>query len=141
MRRRAQLVHAQQDDDVRIGRRDAPAPGRRGRGLRRSGLMRSHFPRLIRVAVRTSLVDSNFAELQFNLKDDSVNKFNAATLQELRQAVDGLKSSEGLQGLLLSSGKDVFIVGADVTEFLSHFQRSEEELAGWPHFGGLSPLN
>lgn len=84
-------------------------------------------------AIRTSVFDSQagLAELQFNLKDDSVNKFNATTLKELREAVDTLKKSEGVKGLLLTSGKDVFIVGADVTEFLGYFAQPEDKLASW----------
>ena len=70
-------------------------------------------------------------ELQINLKDDSVNKFNRATLKELREAVNLLKKAEGVQGLLVSSGKDVFVVGADITEFLSIFERPENEILGW----------
>ncbi len=85
----------------------------------------------IRVLPLEGASGGSYAELQFNLKNDSVNKFNAATLKELREAVDLLKASSGLKGLLLSSAKDVFLVGADVMEFLSHFKRSEEELAGW----------
>lgn len=84
-------------------------------------------------AIRTTVLDepAGLVELKFDLKEDSVNKFNAATLQELREAVDGLKKSQGVKGLLLTSGKDVFIVGADVTEFMGHFARPAEELRDW----------
>ena len=84
-------------------------------------------------AIRTFVHDSNsgIVEMRFDLKDDSVNKFNVATLQELRRAVDGLKAAEGIRGLLVTSGKDVFIVGADVTEFTDHFKNSEEVLKSW----------
>ncbi|MGK5083896.1 fatty acid oxidation complex subunit alpha FadB [Bdellovibrionota bacterium FG-1] len=84
-------------------------------------------------AVKTQLIsgENGIAELQFNLKDDSVNKFNALTLRELREAITSLKSAEGIQGLLVTSAKDVFIVGADVTEFLGYFKQTEEQLASW----------
>jgi 3-hydroxyacyl-CoA dehydrogenase/enoyl-CoA hydratase/3-hydroxybutyryl-CoA epimerase/enoyl-CoA isomerase len=72
-----------------------------------------------------------FAELRFDLAGDSVNKFNAQTLKELREAVDLLKAEKGLKGVLLTSGKECFIVGADVTEFLQHFQRPEAEMVTW----------
>ncbi|NIP74145.1 MAG: fatty acid oxidation complex subunit alpha FadB, partial [Gammaproteobacteria bacterium] len=36
-----------------------------------------------------------------------------------------------LQGLLVTSGKGVFIVGADINEFLPTFARPEEELVTW----------
>jgi len=42
-----------------------------------------------------------------------------------------LQARKDLGGVLLTSGKDGFCVGADITEFLGHFRRSEEELAAW----------
>lgn len=77
------------------------------------------------------LNEGGFFELSFDLKDESVNKFNAATLKELREAVTKLKAQDGVRGLLVTSNKDSFIAGADVTEFFAHFKRSEEELAAW----------
>ena len=81
-------------------------------------------------AIQTVPLDGGFVELKFDLKGDSVNKFNALTLGELKEVVEGLKTSPP-KGLLVTSGKDVFIVGADVTEFLTHFKRTEEELTAW----------
>ena len=68
-------------------------------------------------AIQTSPLDGGFVELRFDLEGDSVNKLNALTLGELREVVDGLKAARP-KGVLITSGKDVFIVGADVTEFL-----------------------
>ncbi len=68
-------------------------------------------------------------ELSINLKNESVNKFNAETLAELETAVEKLPRS--LKGLLVTSGKETFLAGADITEFLGHFQKSEAELADW----------
>lgn len=82
-------------------------------------------------AIHCSMLDGNIVELRFDLKDDSVNKFNAFTLNELREAVNQIKSDSSIQGLVMTSGKDCFIVGADVTEFLSHFGKTEEELTFW----------
>jgi 3-hydroxyacyl-CoA dehydrogenase/enoyl-CoA hydratase/3-hydroxybutyryl-CoA epimerase/enoyl-CoA isomerase len=81
-------------------------------------------------AIQTVPLDGGFVELTFDLKGDSVNKFNSLTLGELKEVVEGLKKAPP-KGLLITSGKDVFIVGADVTEFLTHFKRTEEELAAW----------
>jgi 3-hydroxyacyl-CoA dehydrogenase/enoyl-CoA hydratase/3-hydroxybutyryl-CoA epimerase/enoyl-CoA isomerase len=89
-------------------------------------------------AFQCSELEGNIVELQFNLKGDSVNKFNELALKELSQAVQKIKSDPSIKGLLLSSGKDCFIVGADVTEFLSHFKKSEEELTYWlKHINGI----
>ncbi|MBC61899.1 MAG: fatty acid oxidation complex subunit alpha FadB [Zetaproteobacteria bacterium] len=77
------------------------------------------------------LLDSGVAEVIFNAKNASVNKFNSATLRELRGVVDAIKQQPNLKGVLFSSAKDVFIVGADITEFTSLFKYSEEDLNQW----------
>jgi 3-hydroxyacyl-CoA dehydrogenase/enoyl-CoA hydratase/3-hydroxybutyryl-CoA epimerase/enoyl-CoA isomerase len=75
------------------------------------------------------LQSNDLLELSINLKNESVNKFNAETLGELKQALSKIPSS--LKGLLVSSGKDAFIAGADITEFLEHFKKPEGELKSW----------
>lgn len=82
-------------------------------------------------SIQCTRIEEGFVELKFDLKEESVNKFNAQTLGELRDAVQKLKAASDMRGLLITSGKDAFIAGADVTEFFSHFKRSEEELARW----------
>ena len=72
-------------------------------------------------------LDNDYAEIKFDSQSGSVNKFNAETLAELRQAIDILKQQQGIKGLLLSSGKSVFVVGADITEFKSMFSASKEQ--------------
>ncbi len=68
-------------------------------------------------AITVKTIEDGIAELNFNLEGDSVNKFNNATIVELGEAVTALSTANGIQGLLVTSGKDVFIVGADITEF------------------------
>jgi 3-hydroxyacyl-CoA dehydrogenase/enoyl-CoA hydratase/3-hydroxybutyryl-CoA epimerase/enoyl-CoA isomerase len=82
-------------------------------------------------AVRVHPLGDGLVELRFDLPGESVNKFDTATIGELKTAVAELQATKGLRGLLMTSGKDVFCVGADVTEFLSHFGKSEDELAAW----------
>ncbi len=72
-------------------------------------------------AISVAMHDGGIAELRFDLSGESVNKFNALTVQELGQALDVLEQAKDLRGLMLSSGKSVFIVGADITEFGSQF--------------------
>lgn len=69
------------------------------------------------------------AKLTFDRENDAINKFDQLTLNELRAAVAAIKTTEGIQGLLLSSNKDAFIVGADITEFQSLFKNEEALLA------------
>ena len=71
-------------------------------------------------AINVSMQDG-IAELQFDLKNESVNKFNTLTLGELKEVVDNLKGAIGVKGLLLTSAKNVFVVGADITEFTEWF--------------------
>ncbi|WP_286935063.1 enoyl-CoA hydratase-related protein, partial [Pseudomonas sp. UBA6554] len=73
-------------------------------------------------------LESGIVELKFDLKGESVNKFNRLTLDELRQAIDAIKADASVKGVIVSSGKDVFIVGADITEFVDNFKLPEAEL-------------
>ncbi|MDX2423167.1 MAG: fatty acid oxidation complex subunit alpha FadB [Amphritea sp.] len=79
-------------------------------------------------AIRVQEIDSGFYELTFDLNNEPVNKFNQLTLGELKEAVTQLSAVEGIQGVLFSSAKDCFIVGADITEFSSLFGQGEEGL-------------
>jgi 3-hydroxyacyl-CoA dehydrogenase/enoyl-CoA hydratase/3-hydroxybutyryl-CoA epimerase/enoyl-CoA isomerase len=85
-------------------------------------------------AISVQLLDAGIAELNFDLEGESVNKFNAATVAELGQALDALDTVDGLKGVLATSGKGVFIVGADITEFLPMLG-SEVEISG-DHLSG-----
>ena len=78
-------------------------------------------------AIQVEMHDHQLAKLTFDLKDQSVNKLNAATLVELQQAIAAISSTSGVKGLMLASAKPAFIVGADITEFL-HFFGSEEQV-------------
>jgi len=64
-----------------------------------------------------------FVELCFDRQGDSINKLDGATMQELDDAVRQLAGHHGLRGVLVSSAKPVFIVGADITEFSAMFQQ------------------
>jgi 3-hydroxyacyl-CoA dehydrogenase/enoyl-CoA hydratase/3-hydroxybutyryl-CoA epimerase/enoyl-CoA isomerase len=77
------------------------------------------------------LQDDGVAELRLDLQEDAVNKFNRAALAELAEAVALVQAEPGVRGLLLTSAKDCFVVGADVTEFLDYFKHPEEQLAQW----------
>lgn len=79
-------------------------------------------------AITVKALESGIVELNFDLKGESVNKFNRLTLSDLRQAVDAIKADASVKGVIVTSGKDVFIVGADITEFVDNFKMSDEEL-------------
>jgi 3-hydroxyacyl-CoA dehydrogenase/enoyl-CoA hydratase/3-hydroxybutyryl-CoA epimerase/enoyl-CoA isomerase len=73
----------------------------------------------------------DLAELCFDRKDESVNKFDARTVTELGEAAAALQKDGKVKGLLVTSAKDVFIVGADITEFGKNFAGPEDEIARW----------
>jgi len=72
-------------------------------------------------------LDNDIAELNFDRQDLSINKLDYATLKELKEAVNLLKEDDSIKGLLLSSEKKDFIVGADITEFSGWFSMPDEE--------------
>jgi 3-hydroxyacyl-CoA dehydrogenase/enoyl-CoA hydratase/3-hydroxybutyryl-CoA epimerase/enoyl-CoA isomerase len=79
-------------------------------------------------AITVKALESGIVELNFDLKGESVNKFNRLTLNELRASVDAIKADGSIKGVIVTSGKDVFIVGADITEFVENFKLPDEEL-------------
>ena len=81
-------------------------------------------------ALSVELLPSGVAKLQFDLTGSSVNKFNRHTLEELRNAVELLAKSDA-KGLVFTSAKSGFIVGADITEFTGIFAGSEESIVAW----------
>ena len=82
-------------------------------------------------SIQGSMLDGGIAELRFDLQGESINKFNKATLTELGEVLALIKADPEVKGLLVSSGKDCFIVGADITEFTGYFENSEDQLVEW----------
>lgn len=70
-------------------------------------------------------IDGGILEIRFDRRDGSVNKLDAATFDELRQVLDIIDGRPDTAGLLLTSGKDAFIVGADIFEFTALFREPE----------------
>ena len=74
---------------------------------------------------------AGIVEFRYDAKDGSVNKFDQQTSTEYEQAVSALEARDDIKGLVVTSGKSVFIAGADITEFVGHFQRSQQEIESW----------
>ncbi|MGY4876809.1 fatty acid oxidation complex subunit alpha FadB [Vreelandella aquamarina] len=72
--------------------------------------------------------DEDIATLTFDLQGESVNKLSGAVIKELGEAVQTLSAEHGLNGLIITSAKDAFIVGADITEFHQFFDKGEDYL-------------
>ena len=75
--------------------------------------------------------ENNIHHVTFDAKEGSVNKFNRETLEELRKVVTTLQNDNTKKGVLFSSAKDVFVVGADITEFIPMFKKPREVLESW----------
>lgn len=79
-------------------------------------------------SIRVQSVAEGIYDVVFDRENDAINKFDQATLDELQQAVNKLQALDKLQGVVFSSTKDAFIVGADINEFMQMFSASEEEI-------------
>ncbi len=78
--------------------------------------------------IQVEALEDGIYEVIFDRENDAINKFDQATLEALRQAVNRLEEAENLQGVVFSSRKESFIVGADITEFMQMFSHPEEEI-------------
>lgn len=76
-----------------------------------------------------ALPEAGVFELVFDRQGEAINKLDDRTVHELRQATAALAALTDLRGVLVSSAKDVFIVGADITEFGAKFEQSAAAIA------------
>jgi len=82
-------------------------------------------------AITVKLLEDGIAELNFDLQGESVNKFNRETLEDLKASVEALQGNSDVKGLVVTSGKDCFIVGADITEFGDNFKQEDSVIVEW----------
>lgn len=81
-------------------------------------------------AISLSHSSAGIVELTFDLQGESVNKFNLQAVTELDEVLTLLEQAPDVKGLLITSGKEVFIVGADIMEFSSVFAAGPENIVG-----------
>lgn len=81
-------------------------------------------------ALSVSRLPDGLAELTFDLHGESVNKFNLLAVSELEQALALLEQAQDIKGLLVTSAKDAFIVGADIMEFGAVFSAGPDQIIG-----------
>ena len=72
-------------------------------------------------------LDNGGAELNFDRQDLPINKLDLKTISEFKEAIAAIGNDSSVKGLLLTSAKKDFIVGADITEFIGWFGLPEEE--------------
>ena len=82
-------------------------------------------------SLQCKMLDNGIAEVIFDNKNESVNKFDAPTLQEWKEVIELLNNTDGIRGAIATSAKSVFIVGADITEFLAMFAEPKEKMVEW----------
>lgn len=66
------------------------------------------------------------AELTFDLQGESVNKFNLLAVSELGDVLTALEQAADIKGLLVTSAKEAFVVGADIMEFGEVFAKGPQ---------------
>ncbi|MCM2349897.1 MAG: fatty acid oxidation complex subunit alpha FadB [Bacteriovoracaceae bacterium] len=82
-------------------------------------------------AFRLESLPNDILKVTYDLKDQSANVLNAVSLKEMGEMLEVIKK-QNAKGLLFTSGKPSgFIFGADITEFLGHFKKTEEEMKTW----------
>ena len=82
-------------------------------------------------AITVQMLEDGIAEFKFDLKNESVNKFNRVTLDDFAAAVQAVKADPQIKGLLVTSAKNFFIVGADITEFGDVFSHGRDYIKNW----------
>jgi 3-hydroxyacyl-CoA dehydrogenase / enoyl-CoA hydratase / 3-hydroxybutyryl-CoA epimerase / enoyl-CoA isomerase len=82
-------------------------------------------------AFRLESLPGDILKLTFDLKDQSTNVLGKTSLDDMAKVLEVIKK-QNAKGLLLMSGKPSgFVFGADVTEFLDHFKKTESEMKSW----------
>lgn len=81
--------------------------------------------------VQLILTPQGFHEFIFDCKGESVNTFSTAMLTDLRSAFEKVQKAPNLKGLIISTAKDAFILGANIPEFTEHFKKDQDEFVRW----------
>jgi 3-hydroxyacyl-CoA dehydrogenase/enoyl-CoA hydratase/3-hydroxybutyryl-CoA epimerase/enoyl-CoA isomerase len=69
---------------------------------------------------------------------ESINKFDVRTVEELGAATQAIRETSAVQGVLVTSAKDAFIVGADIFEFTTLFARPAADIEA--HIAGQNAV-
>ncbi|HWJ04762.1 MAG TPA: fatty acid oxidation complex subunit alpha FadB [Steroidobacteraceae bacterium] len=80
-------------------------------------------------AFSVSALGDGIVELKFDLAGESVNKLSATAIRDFDAATQAIAADPTVKGVVVTSGKAVFIVGADITEFGAMFAAGEEAVA------------
>ncbi|HEX3496276.1 MAG TPA: fatty acid oxidation complex subunit alpha FadB [Methylocella sp.] len=78
--------------------------------------------------IKVDMLDGGLADLRFERGVEAVNKLDAQTFGELRRALATIAAAPAIKGVMITSAKDTFIVGADIFEFTGVFKRPEKDI-------------
>ena len=81
-------------------------------------------------SLSAQLLEDGIVEFKFDAQG-SVNKFDQATFKEFIEVINAINACPDAKGVMVTSAKPAFLVGADITEFLETFKKPEEELIPW----------
>ena len=81
-------------------------------------------------------LDGGIVEIRIDRKNEAVNKLDAHTTDELTVLLDQLATDAAMKGVLLTSGKDAFLMGADVNVLASMLDQPEDRLAAFSRDSG-----
>jgi len=74
------------------------------------------------------LGQDGIVEICFDRAGSPVNKLDRLSIAELGAATVAIRATEGARGVLMTSRKEAFIVGADIFEFSALFAQSELQI-------------
>ncbi|MBT4760700.1 MAG: fatty acid oxidation complex subunit alpha FadB [Bdellovibrionaceae bacterium] len=82
-------------------------------------------------SIQCEFMDNDIIKVNFNSKDGKVNKFDARTIKEISEVLSTVRDNPKTKGLIFTSSKEHFIMGADINEFLGLFKTPQEEMTQW----------
>lgn len=80
-------------------------------------------------SIQVKPIEAGLVELCFHRQAEAINKLDQRTIEEFREASAMIARDASVRGVLVTSAKDVFIVGADIGEFSALFERSAQAIA------------
>lgn len=89
-------------------------------------------------SIQLRQLDAAIVEVIFDRRAEAINKFDTRTVEELHVCTARIRECRDVQGVLVTSAKNSFIVGADIFEFSGLFASSEADIAA--HIGAQSEV-
>ncbi|MDY6948020.1 MAG: fatty acid oxidation complex subunit alpha FadB [Pseudomonadota bacterium] len=79
--------------------------------------------------LRAARIADGFVELCFDREAAAINKLDQLAMREIGEAARAIAAQPDVRGVLITSAKETFIVGADITEFIDLFSRPQSEVS------------